>query len=83
MAGYSCAFLADGLWGCSGGAQLYALPREMITRDTSLADFARRAGDRADLPRLIASLRAGNFSPRNRSQSKPAAVDAAGGQDKA
>lgn len=54
--GYTCAFLADGLWGCSRGSNPYAFPREMVNRDLSMAEFSRRMLGQADLQRLFRNV---------------------------
>jgi len=54
--GYSCAYLAGGLWGNGRGSDPFALVRNPIYQNTPLVEFARHATGRSDLSRLLADI---------------------------
>jgi peptidoglycan/xylan/chitin deacetylase (PgdA/CDA1 family) len=56
LVGYTCAFLAGGLWGAGKGSNLFALPREMVQQENSLQDFSRIVSGQMDFQRVMQTL---------------------------
>jgi peptidoglycan/xylan/chitin deacetylase (PgdA/CDA1 family) len=55
-AGFSGAFLSDGMWGIGRDSDLFALGRTPVTQDLTLENFSRLVSGSADFSRLFARL---------------------------